>query len=309
MKILLSLLLALWSSAAFSFTCTTSNGTFVPRTGGSADIHVPLTPQVGDGQNLIVDLSSYITCKNESELFYWTDLISLISGTSFGGALTNFSGTIAFNGNPYPIPYTSKSSPLQLKSLKSIQIPIRLSLTPLPTTATRNTGPAGGVAITAGSLIASIMMNQTNTGFDNNDSVDFRWNIYALNDVTIPTSTCDVDQRKVLVTLPNYPGTQPVPISVHCARNQPLSFYLSGSTDGNQSTLVNLNEGKAGSATGMGTKIMRNGVPINVNTNVSLGYIGTTPIDLGLTAGYAPTRGQVTAGTVQSIVNLNFVYQ
>ncbi|SQA97216.1 Uncharacterised protein [Cedecea neteri] len=42
---------------------------------------------------------------------------------------------------------------------------------------------------------------------------------------------------------------------------------------------------------------------------VSLGTVGSTPVDLGLTATYARTTGQVTAGNVQSIIGVTFVYQ
>ncbi|STW04827.1 fimbrial protein FimH [Klebsiella grimontii] len=40
-----------------------------------------------------------------------------------------------------------------------------------------------------------------------------------------------------------------------------------------------------------------------------MGTVGTSAVNLGLTATYARTSGQVTAGNVQSIIGVTFVYQ
>ncbi|HFT6532676.1 TPA: fimbrial protein, partial [Escherichia coli] len=48
---------------------------------------------------------------------------------------------------------------------------------------------------------------------------------------------------------------------------------------------------------------------IPANNTVSLGAVGTSAVSLGLTANYARTGGQVTAGNVQSIIGVTFVYQ
>ena len=36
--------------------------------------------------------------------------------------------------------------------------------------------------------------------------LQFVWNIYANNDVVVPTGGCDVSAHDVTVTLPDYPG-------------------------------------------------------------------------------------------------------
>ncbi len=92
--------------------------------------------------------------------------------------------------------------------------PAVLYLTPVST--------AGGVAITAGSLIAVLILHQTNNY--NSDSFQFIWNIYANNDVVVPTGGCDVSARDVTVTLPDYPGSMAVPLTVHCAQSQQLGI-------------------------------------------------------------------------------------
>ncbi|MEQ5103882.1 hypothetical protein ABN206_16960, partial [Escherichia coli] len=62
-------------------------------------------------------------------------------------------------------------------------------------------------------------------------------------------------------------------------------------------------------AQGVGVQLTRNGTIIPANNTVSLGAVGTSAVSLGLTANYARTGGQVTAGNVQSIIGVTFVYQ
>lgn len=75
---------------------------------------------------------------------------------------------------------------------------------------------AGGVAIKAGSLIAVLILRQTNNY--NSDDFQFVWNIYANNDVVVPTGGCDVSAHDVTVTLPDYHGSVPIPLTVYCAK-------------------------------------------------------------------------------------------
>ncbi|VDR24913.1 Uncharacterised protein [Raoultella terrigena] len=56
-------------------------------------------------------------------------------------------------------------------------------------------------------------------------------------------------------------------------------------------------------------QLTRGGTAVAANSPVSLGTVGTSPVSLGLTAEYARTSGQVTAGNVQSIIGVTFVYQ
>lgn len=90
-----SLLLMGWSLDTAAFSCK------VPDTGqtmdsGSANIYVNLASSIGVGQNLVVDLSSSIVCRNDdgSESNKLIDYINLTSGTAFGGALAKFTGSI-----------------------------------------------------------------------------------------------------------------------------------------------------------------------------------------------------------------------
>lgn len=154
--------------------------------------------------------------------------------------------------------------------------------------------------------MATLKLHQTNDY--NGDSFYFHWNIYANNDVVVPAGGCDVSARDVTVTLPNYPGSMAVPVTVHCAQNQNLAYYLTGTTADSANSIFT-NTASASPAQGIGVQMMRNGNIIPANRNVSLGTVGTSPVNLGLTAIYARTSGQVTAGNVQSIIGVTFVYQ
>ncbi|WP_251005447.1 mannonate dehydratase, partial [Escherichia coli] len=131
---------------------------------------------------------------------------------------------------------------------------------------------------------------------------------YVLPDVVVPTGGCDVSARDVTVTLPDYPGSVPIPLTVYCAKSQNLGYYLSGTTaDAGNSIFTNT--ASFSPAQGVGVQLTRNGTIIPANNTVSLGAVGTSAVSLGLTANYARTGGQVTAGNVQSIIGVTFVYQ
>jgi minor fimbrial subunit len=265
-----------WSLDAAAFSCQ------VPDTGqtmdsGSANIYVNLAPSIGVGQNLVVDLSSSIVCRNDdgSNNNLLTTLIT--SGTAFGGALAAFTGSIYWDTNSYPLPLNSSSSIYIVTDNDYRGLPLRMYLTA--------TGTAGGVVINAGELIARLNMHKVAS---NGNPKDFTWNIYANNNVVIPTGGCDVSTRDVTVTLPDYPGTMAVPVTIHCAQNQNIAYYLTGTT-ADRSNSIFRNTASASPAQGIGVQITRNGTVVPANRNVSLGKAGTSPVNLGLTATYART--------------------
>lgn len=294
---LFAVLLMGWSVNAWSFACKTANGTAIPIGGGSANVYVNLAPAVNVGQSLVVDLSTQIFCHNDYPETI-TDYVTLQRGSAYGGVLSSFSGTVKYNGSSYPFPTTSETPRVVYNSRTDKPWPVALYLTPVSS--------AGGVAIKAGSLIAMLILRQTNNY--NSDDFQFVWNIYANNDVVVPTGGCDVSARDVTVTLPDYPGSVPIPLTVYCAKSQNLGYYLSGTTaDAGNSIFTNT--ASFSPAQGVGVQLTRNGTIIPANNTVSLGAVGTSAVSLGLTANYARTGGQVTAGNVQSIIGVTFVYQ
>lgn len=126
--------------------------------------------------------------------------------------------------------------------------------------------------------------------------------------MVIPTGGCDVSARDVTVTLPDYPGSMPIPLTVYCAQSQRLAYYLSGTTADPASSIFT-NTASSSPALGVGVQLTRNGSIVPTNSTVSLGTVSTSAVSLGLTANYARTSGQVTAGNVQSIIGVTFVYQ
>ncbi|EMH4163340.1 fimbrial protein [Pluralibacter gergoviae] len=293
----ITLLLMGWSINGWSFTCKTSDGATIPPYGGSANVYVNLSPMINVGQNLVVDLTSEISCANNSAGGSIIDYVSLSQGSAYGGVLASFTGSLKYESQTYPFPLRSETHIKTYLSNNYIPWPVTLYLTPIST--------AGGIVINAGSLIAVLKLRQTNS---RNEEVYYIWNIYAKNNVVVPTGGCDVSARDVTVTLPEYPGSMAVPVTIHCAKNQTLGYYLTGTTADSAKTIFT-NTASALPAQGIGVQMKRNGNAIPTNSIISLGLVGTSPVSLGLTATYSRTNGQITAGNVQSIIGVTFVYQ
>lgn len=295
--LLATLLMMGWSVNVWAFACKTAAGATIPIGGGSASVFVDLAPEVQVGQNLVVDLSTQIFCHNDYPESM-TDYVTLQRGSAYGGILSSFTGTVKYNGSSYPFPTTAETARMVYNSKVDKPWPTALYLTPISS--------AGGVTITAGTLIAVLILRQTNN--KNSDDFQFVWNIYANNNVVVPTGGCDVSARNVTVTLPDYPGSMGVPLTVYCAQSQNLAYYLSGTTADSANSIFT-NTASASPAKGVGVQMTRNGTIMPANSTVSLGAVGTSAVSLGLTANYARTQGQVTAGNVQSIIGVTFVYQ
>lgn len=291
---------SLLSTSALAFACkVNSTGQIVGV--GTANVYVNLTPTLGVGQSLVVDLASQIECKNDTAPPNLdTDYIKLTVGSAYAGALSNLKGTVYWDGSTYPMPLNSDTGNIVITDGSYRGLPFRLYLTAV--------GAAGGNGIRAGELIAVIKMYKIAT-FGDGDPRNFTWNIYANNKVVIPTGGCDVSARKVNVTLPDYPGTSAVPLTAKCAQNQNLAYYLTGTTTDTNNTIF-LNSASSNPAKGVGVQLSnRNGI-LATNKNISLGTVGSnSPVSLELTASYAQTLGQVVAGNVQSIIGVTFVYE
>lgn len=295
--LLASCSLMMFSSGANAFDCKTASGGEISMGGGSENVYIDLVPSVGVGQNLVVDLSTQISCRNDVPQKY-KDYVSVLHGSAYGGALKNFKGSINYSGTTYPFPTTSDTKAITYSSKTETPWPAKLYLTAIGSA-------ADGVAIKGGTLVAILNMHQTNNF---NESNSYIWNIYARNSVVVPTGGCDVSARNITVTLPDYPGTAEVPLTVHCGKDLKVSYYLTGSTADTANTVFS-NTSSSSPAAGIGVQLSnRNGI-IASNKNVSLGTVGTNSVSLGLTASYARTTGQVVAGNVQSLIGVTFVYE
>ncbi|EMD1719445.1 fimbrial protein [Providencia stuartii] len=290
-------------SSVYAFTCYDSTGNVLDSLSGTAtaNVYVNLQPSVQAGQNLVVDLSRSIFCRNDSPLTR-RDLVSMRRGSAYGGVLSNFNGSLRYYTSSYPFPLVSPTHQQNFPSGNYTPWNNQLYLTPI--------SAAGGVVINKGTRFATLVMYQVGSalvGGGNVETATFTWNLYANNNVVVPIGGCDVSSRNVIVNLPEYPATAPVPLSIYCARNQNISYYLTGSTDTSSSIFANTFSG-TNAAKGVGIQLVRNGNAIPTNQNVQLGAVGTSAVSLGLSARYARTTGQVTAGKVQSVIGVTFIY-
>jgi hypothetical protein len=138
---------------------------------------------------------------------------------------------------------------------------------------------------------------------------DFTWNIISNNSVVMPTGGCTVDSRNVTVDLPDFPGSAEIPLGVYCSSEQKLSFYLSGATTDSARQVFANTAPDATKASGVGVSLMRNGKILATGENVSLGTVNKSKVPLGLSATYGQTGNKVSAGTVQSVIGVTFIYE
>lgn len=287
-----ALLLMLLPFGASAFTCKAAG--VVLSGSGTVNVPVTLTPEIQVSQNLVVNLGNSIQCKNDAPQFY-LDPIRVGVASAFGGALANFRGSMSYYGSSYPFPTTTAT-----KYVNHTWGTYQPWNTVLYLTAT---GAAGGVVIPQGSLIASLRLEKGGS-----DVQVITWNLYAANSVVVPTGGCDVSSRNVTVNLPDYPATQSVPLTVRCAANQQLAYYLTGTTTDTGATIF-ANTASSSPAQGIGIQLRNNAGILKTNQNVSMGTVGTSSTSLNLVARYERTGPQVVSGNVQSVIGVTFIYQ
>lgn len=113
----------------------------------------------------------------------------------------------------------------------------------------------------------------------------------------------------VTVDLPDFPGSAEIPLGVYCSSEQKLSFYLSGATTDSSRQVFANTAPDATKASGVGVTLMRNGKILATGENVSLGTVNKSKVPLGLSATYGQTGNKVSAGTVQSVIGVTFIYE
>ncbi|HBR1439886.1 TPA: fimbrial protein [Klebsiella pneumoniae] len=294
-----------YTKETYAFKCVdAANNVLYSSTGGGvADLYVNLTPQIQPGQNLVVDIASSILCENTRPTTR-DDYVTLMSGSTYDGALRNFKGSVHYYGQTYTFPLQKPTAERKFANAGQEPWQVKLYLTPISV--------ASGVLIKRGDKIATLVLFQRGvnkgTANENEQTVTFTWNVMANHDVTILTGGCTIAADNVTVNLPDYPGTAKVPVKINCAKNQNLKFFLSGTTADAARTIF-VNQANASPAQGVGVQLKRNNVIIPANFDISLGTVATANVDLGLVANYARTIGQVTAGNVQSIIYLTFEYE
>ncbi len=208
--------------------------------------------------------------------------------------------SLYWNNVTYPFPLTTNTNVLDIGDKTPMPLPLKLYITPV--------GAAGGVVIKAGEVIARIHMYKIATLGSGNPR-NFTWNIISNNNVVMPTGGCTVDSRNVTVDLPDFPGSAEIPLGVYCSSEQKLSFYLSGATTDSSRQVFANTAPDATKASGVGVTLMRNGKILATGENVSLGTVNKSKVPLGLSATYGQTGNKVSAGTVQSVIGVTFIYE
>ncbi len=290
--------LLLMAGKVFAFSCNVDGGSSIGA--GTTSVYVNLDPVIQPGQNLVVDLSQHISCWNDYGGWYDTDHINLVQGSAFAGSLQSYKGSLYWNNVTYPFPLTTNTNVLDIGDKTPMPLPLKLYITPV--------GAAGGVVIKAGEVIARIHMYKIATLGSGNPR-NFTWNIISNNSVVMPTGGCTVDSRNVTVDLPDFPGSAEIPLSVYCSSEQKLSFYLSGATTDSARQVFANTAPDATKASGVGVSLMRNGKILATGENVSLGTVNKSKVPLGLSATYRQTGNKVSAGTVQSVIGVTFIYE
>ncbi|HEC8323871.1 fimbrial protein [Providencia huaxiensis] len=287
-------------TTAYSFTCMDKRNVLSYKNSpATANVYVDLQPRLEAGQNLVVDLSQSITCWNDNPN-YRRDMVSVMQGSAYGNVLANFRGTLNYYGLSYPFPLNSATHSVAFRQPAVWNA--KLYLSPL--------NSAEGIVLSQGTHFATLVMYQVGSdisGGGNIQTATFIWKLYANNTVVVPVGGCDVSSRNLNVYLPDYPGSSNIPLSVYCGKNQNVSFYLSGSTTSSSSIFANTYSG-SNAARGLGVQITRYGTALSANQRVRMGQVGPSPVSLNLQAKYERTTGQVTAGPVQSVVGVSFVY-
>ncbi|EJT6577645.1 TPA: fimbrial protein, partial [Escherichia coli] len=212
----------------------------------------------------------------------------------------SYKGSLYWNNVTYPFPLTTNTNVLDIGDKTPMPLPLKLYITPV--------GAAGGVVIKAGEVIARIHMYKIATLGSGNPR-NFTWNIISNNNVVMPTGGCTVDSRNVTVDLPDFPGSAEIPLGVYCSSEQKLSFYLSGATTDSSRQVFANTAPDATKASGVGVTLMRNGKILATGENVSLGTVNKSKVPLGLSATYGQTGNKVSAGTVQSVIGVTFIYE
>lgn len=294
---ILSAVLLLLPIGAQAFTCQAGGNQLSGS--GTVDVVVTLTPQLQPNENLVVNLGESIECKNDAPSQY-RDAVRVGEASTFSGALANFTGSLSYYGQNYNFPIaTGNSTHWEDHSWGTYQ-PWSVILY------LKAIGAAGGVVINQAERFASLTLQKRDES-TGGISQTIVWNLIAANSVTVPTGGCDVSSRNVNVLLPDYPGNSPVDLTVHCAQAHNLNYYLTGQTvDTDNSIFANV--ASSSPAQGVGVRLRNSSGILATNQQISMGSVGTNAISLGLTAEYGLTGPQLTAGNVQSVIGVTFVY-
>lgn len=296
------------SFSAKAFVCSQNGGPWFDA--GTRDLFINVSPVVGPNENIIFDSGTQIMCRNVAGS--GIDWLYAMPGTKLEGALSSVynARAVGVGGNYAPTMFyvnlpVTKQTEIQgwrgETNQGSGHLVLKIVLSPL--------GDASGIPIKKGTKIATYnVRKEFHRPFEPLSPMNFTWNIYANNDIVVPTGGCDVNTRNINVKMEDYSTSQSdkdINLSIKCGRVRSVSLSLTGMTD---SPEVFSNVSKNSPSSGLGISIVRNGTPLSVNTPIYIGNVGNAFQSLGLKARYALNGKVLTAGNVQSVIGVNFSY-
>lgn len=298
----MALLFLLYSTESQALQCRniTDGSLFSSQNAGLYVNIAPVIDPTKPDAIVIIDLSKFISCRNESPDRSVSDYVKLLYGSDFSPALTakSYGGVDFYRWKALQLPLKQDTFYFTIYDHTVWQpLPVRMFLTLRPGVV--------GEFIKAGEMVAMLNLEKT----DSKGSKElFSWRVYSLNDVYVSGGSCDISQNNLNVTLPPYPGgAVKIPLSISCKQPKNITYTLTGTTA--NAGDVFLNTASVTPASGVGIQISDRSGPLSVGRKIDLGRVDASGVDLGLQASYATLNGnRVSAGQVQSVINVTFEY-
>lgn len=311
LKPVLIMLLFLSGREAYAFSCNGPQG-HITSMGGEMDVTISAAPEITPGANIVFDLSTQISCKNDNpkvEDYAWPS-----AGTIFSSKLSSqgFTGGVLWNGSNYLFPITSwtaRGNKWKMPHPKGnyYYLPLKVYMSPV--------GVQGGVKINAGEALGTVFLLQSDSLLFPRPET-FKFNIFTKEDIVIPTGGCDVNSYNNLVALDsklpsefsNY--AKDVGLSIKCAtpKNVTYSIKAAGRYDAINKTF--LNASASNPASGVAIQLLtRTNEVVENNKVYPVGQVNNSFQTLGLKARYVATGQPFQPGNVEANMTVIFSHQ
>lgn len=289
---------AAYANTASAFTCFNLDQQVEIQAGQRTRVDLYIyRPQIQTNDVLLLNLGIGIHCRNDRPTFR-EDYVSIMDGSQYGGALSNFTGSLEYEGRQYPFPLKSETHSVQYLWKDYRPLPIVLKLTPKPN--------ASGILISQGEKFATLILRQkNNTGDDNR----FYWDLYASNNVVVPVGGCDSNTNFINVDMGNFsydPTDRDINFSLKCIFPRNVTMSLSGNVDA--PTIFKNTSNRKPISSGLGVQIIYNGSPVTVNTPINIGLVNSNPKDINFKSRYILNGNPVVTGYFKTEIGINFTY-
>ncbi|QXN64746.1 fimbrial protein [Serratia fonticola] len=307
LRFFISVFFILSGCKAYAFSCVGPQGS-IPATGGVMNVTISSEPQITPNANIIFDLSTQVSCKNDDisvEDYAWAS-----TGTVFPQSLIDkgFSGGILWYGGNYPFPikeYTAKWKMPHPKG-KYYYLPLKLYVSPV--------GAQGGVKINAGESLGVVFIRVSQTLISIRRET-YQFNLFTEKDIFVPTGGCDVNNYNNLVVLDSkLPSefssySKDVGLSLKCASSRKVTYTVQTAGNFDYTNKIFHNATNNNSAHGVGIQILTGANEIlEPNKAYLIGQVNNSFQSLGLKAQYVATGQPFRPGNVEVNMTVIFAY-